>query len=105
LSIAIIKDDFTQLKQTMKSEDDENLEGRLNHDHCCDLEEMGTKHQHRMLFFHGRGTHQWKLDVGVPLNQIFEPGSKQRQDGDQEGDRDSNGKQQGFVEERRKMKC
>ena len=64
--------------KVIKSEEvDANLEGRLNHDHC-DLEEMGMKHQHRLIFFHGRGTRQWKLGVGVPLNQISEPGSEQR---------------------------
>ena len=73
------KDDFTWLKQSMKSEeDDENLEGRSNHDHCYDLEEMGMKHQHRMLFLHGCRTRQWKLDVGEPLNQISKPRSEQR---------------------------
>ena len=53
----------------MKSEGNENLEGRLNHAHCCDLEEMGTtRMKHQMLFFHGRGNRQLKTNVGVPLS-------------------------------------
>jgi len=60
----------------MKSEDDENLEGRSNHACCCDLEEMGTtRTKHQMLFFHDHGNRQWKTDVGVPLKKvIFELG-------------------------------
>jgi len=75
LTIATIRDNFTHLKQRMKSKD-ENLEGRLNHARSCDLEEMGTTQmKHQMLFFHGRGNRLWKTDVGVPLKKvIFELG-------------------------------
>jgi len=55
----------------MKGKDDSNLEQQLNHAHCCDLEEKGTKHQHQMFFFHGRGNRQWELDVGVALKRNF----------------------------------
>jgi len=60
-------------KQRMEGKDDSNLELRLNHAHCCDPEEKGTKHQQQMFVFHGHGTRLWELDAGVALKSNFRP--------------------------------